>query len=287
MRHSVRTVDTRHSAIRLTQTGGRGLPVVLLHGGGAERNVFIHQLESQVAERHQLIAPDLPGHGDSSYAVNPALSYTLPGYADAIASMLEGLSVERAVIFGWSLGGHIGVQLLAQHPERVAGLMLMGAPPIGRGPLAMLRGFHASWDMLLASKENFTPNDVQRYAKLCYGTHTTPDLLDAVRRTDGRARAVFARSLMRGEGADQRHVVEHADVPIAIVNGEHDPLVRLSYFETLDRGHLWDGGAYALPDAGHAAFRDQPGRFNALLLRFASDCEAHTLAAPARLARRA
>lgn len=287
MRRFDRTIATTHADIRLTETDGCGAPVVLLHGSGADRHVFAPQLASRLAEQHRLVAIDLAGHGDSTDAFDPAVGYTLPGHADILRQVFAALGIDRAVIFGWSLGGHIGIELLHERPDLVAGLMLMGAPPVTRGPLGMLRGFHASWDLLLASKEIFSERDVERYARLCYGDAATPDLKDAIRRTDGRARVFLSRSMMRGDGADQKHVVEQANVPIGIVAGQHDPLVRLSYLASLDYGILWDGQVHMLSGAGHAAFRDAADRFNALLLRFAADCEAWRAPLELPIARRA
>ncbi len=279
------TIDTPYAEIRLTYSGGDGIPLVLLHGAGADRRVFNAQFASGLAERHRLIALDLPGHGQSTDARDPATGYALPGLAHCVSRTLDSLGVDRCVVFGWSLGGHIAIELLHEHPQLIAGLMLSGAPPVARGTIGMLRAFHASWDMLLASKEKYTPRDVERYARLCYGDHATPELLDAIRRTDGRARVFFSRSIMRGDGADQKRTVESAQVPIAMIDGEHDPLVRLNYIAGLGYSHLWDGRTHVIEGAGHAAFRDAPQRFNTLLQRFAADAEAwHVpLAVPAAL----
>jgi pimeloyl-ACP methyl ester carboxylesterase len=274
MRRTQRTVSTADADIRVTESDGKGMPLLLLHGAGADHRVFDHQFDSYLAERHRLIAIDLPGHGESSDAFDPAVGYSLPGFARIVGKTMQTLGVDRAVVYGWSLGGHVAVQLMHDRPEFVAGLMLTGAPPVSRGPIGMLRGFHTSWDMLLASKEVFSARDVERYAQLCYGNSATPELIEAIRRTDGRARVFLSRSMMRGEGGDQRMTVEQATVPVALVNGEHDPLIRLSYVASLNYGTLWDGHTFVLENAGHAAFRDAPNRFNALLLRFAADCEA-------------
>jgi pimeloyl-ACP methyl ester carboxylesterase len=281
-----RTIHTATAEIRATETEGAGFPLILLHGSGADRHVFEPQFQSQLAERHRLVAIDLPGHGESTNAFDPTDGYTLPGYAEAVGQALTGLGISRAVIFGWSLGGHIGIELMSEHPELVAGLMLTGTPPVGRGPIGMLRGFHASWDMLLASKEVFSERDVERYARLCYGDAATPALKAAIRRTDGRSRVFLARSLMRGDGADQKQAVETTHVPVAIVCGQHDPLIRLSYLAGLRYNTLWDGHVHMLPGAGHAAFRDDPDRFNALLMRFAADCETNAFPLELPAARR-
>lgn len=284
MRYAYRTIVTPHADIRLTETDGDGLPLLMLHGSGASRRVFDLQLHSALAERHRLILMDLPGHGESGDAHQPAHTYTLSGLADCVATVLRTLGIERTAVFGWSLGGHVAVELLHHHPD-ITGLMLMGAPPVARGPVSMLRGFHANWDMLLASKERFSARDVERYAYLCYGDNPPPEMLEAIRRTDGRMRSFFSRSMMRGDGADQRRTVEETDIPVAFVTGEFDPFVRRSYIAGLDLRNPWDGSPILLANAGHAAFRDAPEQFNVLLLRFAADARAYrpAPAMPAKL----
>jgi pimeloyl-ACP methyl ester carboxylesterase len=123
-------------------------------------------------------------------------------------------------------------------------------------------------------EEHYSARDVDRFAHLCYGNNPPSELVDAVRRTDGRLRPIVARSMMRGEGVNQRRAVEEASIPIAIVNGEHDPLIRHSYVSGLHIPNLWDDRVHIMYDAGHAAFRDNPERFNALLLRFAAHVDA-------------
>ena len=279
------TIVSPLADIRVAQTAGGGVPILMLHGAGASRRAFDLQLAGPLGARHRLIAPDLPGHGESGDARDPASGYTLTGLARSVADVVGALQLDRFVIFGWSLGGHVAVELL-HHVTGACGLMLMGAPPVARGPLGMLRGFHANWDMLLASKEQYTSRDVERYAHLCYGDAPPPGLVGDIRRTDGRLRPVFSRSMMRGDGADQKRTVEQTTIPVAIVNGEHDPFIRHGYFAGLAVPTLWDDSVKIIANAGHAAFRDDPASFDSLLGRFAADADRYL--APARVvARRA
>lgn len=262
-----RTIATSAGALRLTQSEGEGLPILMLHGTGSSRIVFDKQMESPLARQHRLIAVDLPGHGDSDNA-DPA-AYSLRAMAQAMEELVARLELDRFMILGWSLGGHIAIEMMDH--KGLAGLMVCGAPPVGRGTLAMLRAFRPSWDMPLASKEEYSDRDVARFFSLCYGRGATPELLAAVRRADGRVRSATVRSMMRGECSDQRQAVLTAPVPVALVNGRDEPFVRLGYLDTLAGQSLWHGMPIVIEDAGHAPFWDQPTAFNEVLTAFAAD----------------
>ncbi|AZO11898.1 MULTISPECIES: alpha/beta hydrolase [unclassified Mesorhizobium] len=262
-----RTIRTPEADLRVSDSSGSGLPIVMIHGSGSSRAVFARQFESSLADRHRLIAFDLPGHGDSSDASDPVATYSLGGLAQAAAEVFDRMAIDRAIVFGWSLGGHVAMELASFHPA-FAGLMLTGAPPVSKGPFGMLRGFHASWDMLLASKKVYSDRDAERFEALCFGDSAGPSFRRAILRADGRLRSAVTRGMFTGRGADQKQVVEQAQFPVAIVNGENDLFVRLSYFETLACRSLWEH-CHVIPGAGHAPFWERPELFNPLLARFA------------------
>ena len=270
------TIQTRSASIRLSESEGRGEALLLIHGSGASRKVFSKQFESPLAEQYRMIAIDLPGHGASSDAGSPE-DYGVDGLANTVAEVLELKGIERAVVLGWSLGGHIGIELMARH-SGVAGLMIVGTPPIGRGPLALLKGFQTNLNLLLAGKEQFTERDAQRFFELCYHGAGDPTFLQSIRRADGRLRLAVSRSLLKGEIADQKLAVEDAMVPVAVVNGADETVARLSYLEGLHYSTLWRNACQIIPDAGHAPFWDQPEQFNELLGAFAADVAASKVA---------
>ena len=277
------SVATSTGSLNCVESAGAGPTVLMIHGGSYSSAVFRKQFQSPLATSHRLIAVDLPGHGGSADATDPAQQYSIRGFTQAIADFIERMRLEHVVIYGWSLGGHIALELIG-HPD-VSGVMASGAPPVSRGPIAMLQAFQTSWDMLLASKESFSERDILRFHQLCFPNGADAEVLDGLRRADGRVRPILVRSLMRGEGVDEKRAVEFAKIPVAIVNGENEPFVRLRYLENLRYSSLWHESCQVLANAGHAPFWDQPGRFNALLERFADDAVAYrpSVAVPGRL----
>ena len=120
-------IATSHGTLAVEESGQGGLPVLLIHGNSFCRGVFRNQMQGQIAKSHRLIAFDLPGHGQSSNAIDPQRSYTRPGLADAAVELLYQLGVDEAIVFGWSLGGHIGIEMIPRFPG-MRGLMISGAP---------------------------------------------------------------------------------------------------------------------------------------------------------------
>lgn len=286
MRARSKVIQTRYSDIALRDSGGAGYPLLLLHGSGASADAFRRQFDSPHLQPIRLLAPDLPGHGHSTDAIDLD-GYGLTRLAEAVLQVLDKLKLEQVAVCGWSLGGHVAIEMMARSSV-VSGAMLVGAPPVSKGPIGLLRGFRPSWDMLLASKPEFSPRDTRRFLAMCYG-EGEPDeqLARALQRADGRLRQVFIRSMMRGDGADQKRVVEAAEVPIALVNGSDDPVVRLPYLETLAIQQLWTGRSLTVPGAGHSPFWSQADQFNELLGHFVRDVQAHQFANGARKARQA
>lgn len=278
-------IQTRQASIALTQSRGDGFPVLFLHGNSSSSDVFIRQFESHLASRHRLIALDLPGHGASDDASAPKAAYTVPGFANTVAEVLDALAIEHVAIVGWSLGGHIGIELLDREP-RIAGLMAIGTPPVSRGILGMLRGFQPQFDLTLTTKGRLTDREMDRLARLCFGESPPPDVREKIARADWRMRKIMGYGLMMGLGVDQKKVVEHSPVPFAVVNGRREPFARHDYLASLDYANLWDGQCHVIESAGHAPFLEAPEQFNALLGRFIDDAAAFAVLSQASGLRR-
>lgn len=281
MRIVERTIQGPHGAILLKDTGGEGLPLVMLHGSGSSSEVFARQLESPTLAGHRLVALDLPGHGRSADAEHPEEAYTVRGLAETVATVLERLRIGNCAVFGWSLGGHVAIELAARLTT-VRGLFLVGTPPVTRGPLGLLRAFQAHWDLLLASKVTYTHKDAVRFERLCFDDTGHPAFLAAIERADGRMRSVFLKSLMRGDGTDQKRFVETTDIPVAVLNGATDPFVRLGYMQSVAYSHLWRQRCHVIPGVGHTPFWYGAELVNPLLAAFARDV---AQAVPARRSR--
>lgn len=269
------TIDTGHADVAVTISESDGPPVLLIHGNSSCKEVFRNQLEGDPGRRYRMIAMDLPGHGASGNARAPEKTYCMPGYADTAGEVLQALGIDRAVVLGWSLGGHIGIDMAGRN-NAVAALMISGTPPIGRGAEEMGKGFLPSEHMGLAGQEVLSDAEADAYAHATVGVNAPFEdfLLAAVRRTDGRARAMMVSAFVSGVGDSQREIVERATIPLAIVNGGAEPMVNNDYLNEVNYANLWENKVHLLDGIGHAPFWEAPEQFNAILQRFLADVTA-------------
>lgn len=264
-------IATSHCEIAVEQSTGTQGPILLIHGNSSCKEVFKHQVQGEPGSTLRCISMDLPGHGSSDDAINPDETYTMSGYADAALQVMQVLGIETFIVFGWSLGGHIGIEMMSRS-DRITGLLISGTPPISKDPADMANAFLPSEHMAFTGQETLSKEEADSYAHATCGANANYEefLGEAVRRTDGRARRIMMEAAMRGEGANQRQVVEHDPTPLAIVNGADEPMVNNAYLKLIDYKSLWEGKVHLIPDVGHAPFWEAPEPFNELLLRFAT-----------------
>jgi pimeloyl-ACP methyl ester carboxylesterase len=264
-------VETSHAAISVRERPGDGPAIVFIHGNSSCKEVFREQFADGVLPGRRLVALDLPGHGASQDARDPAAAYTFAGYAATMAELLAKLGVERPVLVGWSLGGHIALEMVGRG-FGAAGVLISGTPPIQPNLACLMASFNIDPAAEnLTAKRDFTDADA-----LAYATHTSSvaggldgHFLAAAKRTDGRAREIMFGSVVQGEPMDEQAIVAAMSVPLAIVNGAEDPFIKADYFGSIPYGSLWPQGVVAVEGAGHAPFLQAPARFNALLAQFA------------------
>jgi pimeloyl-ACP methyl ester carboxylesterase len=118
---------------------GEGTPLLLLHGTTSSREVW-RPLVGQLAANNDVIAVDLPGHGES-----PASTYTPPAWAREVAELLDRQGLKRVAIVGHSSGGWTALELAKLgRAESVLALAPAGLW-LNRSPLLTDINLNLSW----------------------------------------------------------------------------------------------------------------------------------------------
>ncbi|MBV9212193.1 MAG: alpha/beta fold hydrolase [Actinobacteria bacterium] len=106
------------------ESDGDGSPIVLLHGLSAVRRYVVMGSRALPRAGWWTVAYDARGHGDSDAAPD-AESYEYADLVGDLAAVLDGLEIERTALAGVSMGAHTVVRFALDHPQRVAGLVLI------------------------------------------------------------------------------------------------------------------------------------------------------------------
>ncbi|KAH7083129.1 Alpha/Beta hydrolase protein [Paraphoma chrysanthemicola] len=291
------TLETEHGLISVTDTALKNdaPSLLLIHGNSSSSRIFQYIFASpNITERFRIVAFDLPGHGSSSKAPDPNKSYHQGGYAHLAVHILQHLNIDSVIILGWSLGGHVGIEMieLLKSPSTyknfkkidLHGLMITGTPPaLGREQIR--QGFvmaNQNGELGLAGHRDWTDEETMAFSKNSAAAGIDelwePWMYEDAKNTDGRARMIMARNFV-GDGdecpigVDQRRVVETEDVLIAVVNGEQEQFVNLDYLDGIKWKRLWKGKCIKLKGLHHAPFWEASHDFEKVLLEFCTDCE--------------
>jgi len=220
-----------------------------------------------------VIAPDLPGAGDSDCPSR--FPYTRAAYARVMAGLLQSLGIERAAVLGHSMGGGIALALAAQYPARVERLVL--ADPLVYFIRLPIEGRLAMIPLVgeLLFKKLYSPRDLRRYFRrevYLDPSLATEELIQRCwvpfERAGGREAAYRAlRSFARLESLAD--LPPRVDCPVQLIRGEHDRIVPLSDVDRL-RGELRHASFTSIAGSGHAPMEERPAQFCEAVLPFLS-----------------
>ena len=271
---AVYTIPVDGVDTRVIEAGPRDAPpLVCLHGTGGHAEAFIRNLGALSADHH-VLAYDLPAHGWSSA---PERSYEIDGYCQHLDAFLDAFGLAEATLVGQSLGGWIACPYAVQRPDRVAGLVLIGAGGNTFDPAVMAR----LWDSSMAAVENPTAAVVRdRVALLFAGPVSAGDELVACRQAiysrPGAAGAMRkALALQTPEIRRRNLFTRWADVgvPALLVWGRQDRITPLSSGEEIAAA-MPASRLVVLEEAGHWPQFERPEAFSDAVLPFLAELRA-------------
>jgi pimeloyl-ACP methyl ester carboxylesterase len=233
-----------------------GLPVVLLHGTTDSWRSFTGVL-SHLPESLRVFALSVRGQGDSS---RPAAGYRVTDLAADLDAFLDAVHVPAAVIAGHSGGSLIAQRFAIDHPERTAGLVLMGSTPsTSRNPVV-----RELWDTAVATlTDPVDPGFVRDFQVSTIARPTAPGLIDAAVQESLKLPAFVWRQLFAGlVEADHTTDLGRIAAPTLIAWGTEDAIFLRHEQEALQRG-IRGSRLIAYEGGGHAFHWEDPFRFAA------------------------
>ena len=150
-----RTADVEGLKVFYREAGRADAPMLLLLHGFPSAGHMFRDLIPQLADRFHVIAPDLPGFGQSDMPERTKFSYTFHHIAGAVDRFTEVIGLGRFAIYVFDYGAPTGFRLAVRHPERITAI-------ISQNGNAYVEGLSDGWNPIRAYWQD--PSEANRTA---------------------------------------------------------------------------------------------------------------------------
>jgi len=246
---------------------GSGEPIVLIPYLAADQACYAFQV-ADYAKHFTCISVDPRGAGQSD---KPDSAYSTELFADDVAAFMQAIGVERAHVFGLSLGAAVGMWLATKHPEKVKTLSLHSSWP-KTDPF--LTTVVEGWRAIAKGLDSVPETVITGILPWCLRPETyaaKPDLIKTL--------ADFVRSrpvqpvdaFMRESEAVMKHDclagLSRIKAPTQITFGRFDMVTSTRFADAL-RGGIKGSEVHVFEDCSHAPIYENVGAFNEVSLAF-------------------
>jgi len=249
---------------------GSGEVILLAHGYLCDQRMWVPQLQA-LKDHYRVIAPDLWGHGQSGQ--RPANVRELADLGRQAVTLLDHLGIERCHLIGLSIGGMWAARLAVDAPERIDRLVLMDTyvgpedEPARQYYFSLLQQLEDEGTMTDALLDIVVPlyfhPEAALHSPLCRAFRATLAALPAA--TVNQSIVPLGRMIFGRE--DLRDRLDRLDPRKTLVMcGDHD--IPRPPHETLEMARIIGCPHVLVPDAGHLANLENPGRVTDTLLSF-------------------
>jgi len=244
--------------------GGRGEPLMLLHGFGANKDNFVRAAK-YLTPHYRVVIPDHIGFGESARPANA--DYTPRVQAERLRTLARELGISRLHLGGNSMGGHIALAYAALYPKEVASLWLLAPAGVWSAPPSEMR------KRIEQGGENpMIVRNEEEFARLVAGVTAVPmpiprRFLDVLAQERIRNHALEQRIFkqLAGDSVEQR--VRGLATPVLIVWGAQDRVLHPASAGILQM-LLTHSEVVLMPGVGHIPMLEQPEKSSLDYLRF-------------------
>ena len=235
---------------------GEGRPIILLHGLMGGLSNFDQVIEKLSDDGFRVIAPVLPIYD------LPLLKTNVKNLTLHVHNLILHLGLEKVVLVGNSLGGHIALVYNKLHPERVAGLVLTGSSGLYENAMGESYPKRGDYEFMKRKTE-----DVFYDPKIA-----TKELVDDIYETvNDRMKVIkilsIAKSAIRHNMAED---VAKMNLPVCLIWGKSDSVTPPSVAEEFHR-LLPNSELHWIDKCGHAAMMERPYEFNVILEKWINE----------------
>jgi pimeloyl-ACP methyl ester carboxylesterase len=272
-------LKTSFGKILIRDSKSAGTACMMLHGNSQSSEQFELQFKA-LGDKYRLIAWDYPGHGDSDSLKDPT-QYNIVTYASIGFSIIKHLGINYINLFGWSLGGHVALEMIRawqaefDHRLIINSLMITGTPPCEFTEQNIQQAFTLNPEIFaLSNNEKWQLEDAKKWVEFSgLKASEQPNAVKTALKADGKSRTYMLKHLLENKN-NQKKDFENFAGPVAIIVGEKDKHINPDYMRSIRHARFFKNGPIFMKHVGHSPFLEDPTAFNQYLDEFLSETPA-------------
>lgn len=239
---------------------GEGNPIVLLHGFcGSSR--YWENIISELSNRYRVIAPDLPGHGQSETLLHGT---TIEAISESIKGLIDGLNVGKVTMFGHSLGGYITLAFAEKYSEKLSGFSLVHSTAYPDSDEAK-KGRQVNIEKV--QQQGVRPLIDGLVPKLFSPDHKDEKYVETAKEigyVTTQEGTIHALQAMK-DRPDRNHVLEKTELPVLLLAGEQDQIIPAEKTFSVTKPNITHS---IIKASGHMSMYENPEELNIVLQGF-------------------
>jgi pimeloyl-ACP methyl ester carboxylesterase len=250
---------------------GEGYPLILIHGFTGTAYDWRFNIP-ELAKNFSVHAFDLPGFGYSQKPLD--FKYNADGYADFVIDFMDERGIDKAVLVGNSLGGHVALNTCARYAKRVSGLVLVdsgGYPASKKFLLFNLMTRPVLGKLMMQLNSRNTIRQALKNTILFNSAFATEDVISDYYNVYSTPNArkippVVVRNMTADESRTPE-ILKLIQSPTLIIWGEQDKVIPLCWGECFHRD-INNSSLVIIPESGHMPQIEQSETVNKAIASF-------------------
>ena len=259
MSFELKSITLSCGAISYCENSTRGVSVLFIHGNHSAKEAFEKQFQDRdLNQKYHLLGLDLPGHGASDKFVG---NYSLEIFTSCVAEFCSELALERPILVGHSLGGHIAIRT-SQRVD-LSALAIINTPPLGT-PEDLYKGYRPNENLQSLFQTELSPAERRGVAEASAESAFLRDKIEEwIGVCDPHFRTSFPASFAT-DTCGEVDIIQKLDIPFAYFGASADDLINQAYIKEV----VAEKNIIEIESNSHYSHFEQSEAFNHLLQIF-------------------
>lgn len=260
-------IKIQNTVINYWEKGKSDIVILFLHGNSLSKNIFINQFNSKRFRDYRLIALDLPGNGGSDRFIN-SKDY-IQNIIPYLIEFISNLEIDRLILCGHSLGGHICFRLANYIKEKLIGICTIGTPPLSPQDFNIETPFSVHPLANLLFDDNISEKKAQEWSNIAFKEDSEYDfIIKNITEADPNFRKGMREAFTSSEQVSEIELINNINKKILLIYGSSDFTLNTEYISKVVEKKVNKSKVVYYTNSGHFPHIEEHDLFNQTLVSY-------------------